>query len=67
MPQAVCTQVALSQESSRPGFSITGYRMRCTTTCTEANGDAELLLLWTDGSTEQSGYAWASAPEPAAT
>jgi hypothetical protein len=67
MPQAVCNQVALSQQESRPGFSISGYRMRCKTTCTQAEGEAELLLLWSDGSTEQSGYFWAGKPEPAAT
>ncbi len=69
--QVVCQGVPLEACRAAAG-TVTSAKVaarvlvRCTQpVCTEAAGEAEVTLHFVDGTSETSGYGWASAGEPA--
>ena len=68
LPQATCQQQfqdAEAQAHAR-GTVVTGIAIRCTAVCTDASGEAERVVTYADGTSEQGGFAWqAGGPAPA--
>jgi hypothetical protein len=64
LDDAACQAViAQTNAANRSAVQI---QVRCMAAfCTAAEGEAQITLLFADGSSETSSHAWASAPEPA--
>jgi hypothetical protein len=66
MEPAVCALVLGDMAGDHPGFRPVAWSIRCVTTCTANEGDVEMTVTWSDGSTEVAGKAWAGGIGPRA-
>jgi hypothetical protein len=63
VPLEACRMAAGTVTSAKV---VVRVLVRCTQpVCTDAAGEAEVTIQYVDGTSETSGYGWASAPEPA--
>ena len=63
MEQAQCAQVLGSMVGSRNARPV-AWRIRCTSVCDRKSGDVEMVVTWSDGTTETSGMSWAGQLGP---
>jgi len=66
MPAVVCARIAAgAQRQAPPGAgAVVGIRIVCTTTCTEAAGEATVTVTYANGQTSQQSQGWASPVGP---
>ncbi|MET1232044.1 MAG: hypothetical protein ABWY52_04240 [Candidatus Limnocylindrales bacterium] len=63
LPQATCEQIFrdADAEARARGKVVVGIAIRCTSVCTDASGEAERSVTYSDGTSEQGGFGWQAA------
>lgn len=66
VPVAVCARMREDASRSAPpgAGAVVGIWVRCTTTCTEAAGEASVVVTYANGQTIETGQGWAAAIGP---
>jgi hypothetical protein len=64
VPIPTCEQILREQrDAARGAAPIVGATIRCTSaTCSEAEGEVTISVVFADGTRTESGYGWAMAP-----
>ena len=63
VPLATCEQILQENRNTGPGAAmIVGAKIRCTSaTCSEAQGEVSISIVFADGGRSESSYGWAQA------